>query len=146
MKRAYLPVRQGFTLLEVIVAMAVFVTGMLAIVTLASNSNLVSKTSAVKTKAALLAQEGIETAVAEGYLALEEGELFMDEADLSYIGSSFSPYSRTVQIEYVDSDMNVVGSDLGMKLITSTVAWDDTAPDPNNLEKSYSIKTVISDL
>jgi len=138
--------KKGFTLLEVIVAMAVFVTGMLSVVTLASKTQLLSQTSAVKTKASLLAQEGLETAIAEGYASLEVGTLFLDEPDLSFIGDSFSPYSRTVSVEYVNEDMVVVGSDNGMKLITATVNWDDTAPDPNHLEKSLTMKTVIADL
>ena len=138
--------KKGFTLLEVIVAMAVFVTGMLSIVTLASKSNLVGQTSAVKTKGALLAQEGIEAAVAEGYTSLSVETPFLDEADLSFLGASYSPYSRIVKVSYVDENMTVVGTDNGLKLVTATVFWDDTAPDPNNLEKSYTINTVISDL
>lgn len=138
--------RKGFTLLEVLVALSVFTVGMLAVVTLGSQSQLLTKTSLVRTRAALLSQEGIETAIAEGYSLLPVGELFLDESTLDYLGDEFSGYARQVEVDYVDSDMNIALNDTGMILITSTVTWDDTTGDESNIDKSFTATTILTDL
>lgn len=137
---------KGFTLLEVLVALSVFTVGMLAVVTLGSQSQLLTKTSLVRTRAALLSQEGIETAVAEGYAQLPAGDLFLDEPTLDYIGADFAGYARQVSIEYVDSEMNIAINDTGMLLITSTVTWDDTTGDESNIDKTFTATTILTDL
>ncbi len=136
----------GFTLVEVLISLTVFTVGILAIYTISSQAKLLSRTSGIRTKAALLAQEGIELAVAEGYTALPTDAPFLEEDSLVDLGPSFAPFSRTVTAEYIDANLNTAGTDTGMKLITSTITWSAAAPDPNGLGREYTASTILSNL
>lgn len=143
MKKGFTP--SGFTLLEILVALSIFVVGMLALVTLGSQSQRLRETSVERTRAALLAQDGLETAVAAGYDQLTAGTDFLNEADLSGLGSDFSGFSRKVTVEYVDANLNLAGTDSGMKLITATVLWNETTGDQSRLTKDFTASSIITD-
>lgn len=141
-----LKLKAGFTLVEVLISLTVFSVGIMGVYVIGSQAKILSRTSGVRTKAALLAQEGLELAVAEGYTALPTDAPYLDEASLSDIGPTFAPFSRTVTAQYVDANMNVVGTDTGMKVITATVQWTREAPDPNGLSREFKVSTIITNL
>lgn len=138
--------RRGFTLLEVLIALVVFSTGMLAVVTLSSQTQLLTRSGSVRTRAALLAQEGLEAAVAAGFGSLSTTELFMDEDSLISLGDSYQYFSREVMVQNITSDMAITDSDTGMKLVTSTIQWDDRTGDSSKAAKEFIASTIITDL
>lgn len=138
--------RSGFTLIEVLIALAVFSVGTLSVVTIASKSQLLNNTGTVRTQAALLAQEGLESALAAGYSALPTDQLFLDESSLSAIGPEYSYFKRQVRVNYVDGSLATSNTDTGLKLITATITWDDRAKDGSNAAKSYTATTLMADL
>lgn len=138
--------KRGFTLIEVLVSLAIFSTGMLAVVTLSSQTQLLTRAGSVRTRAALLAQEGLEAAVAEGYASLPTGSLFLDEPSLSALGDEFQYYSRQVSVQNVTSEMVTTDTDTGMKVVSATITWDDRTGDSSNAAKSFNATTIITDL
>ena len=138
--------RRGFTLLEVLISLAVFTTGMMAVVTLSSQTQLLTRAGSVRTRAALLAQEGLEAAIAAGYAELPTSTPFMDDASLGALGDAYQYYGRTVTVQNVSGAMAVTDTDTGMKLVTATVQWDDRTGDESNAEKSFTASTIVTDL
>lgn len=137
--------RSAFSLVELLVALAVFSMGLLAFLEISSRSQQLSALTITRTRAALLAQEGIEMAEAESYDSLAVGD-FVSESSLAAYGADFTPFSRVVTIQYVDASLNVSQTDLGMKLITSTINWTSAAHDVTKLPKTYTIKTIRTNL
>ena len=137
--------RRAFSLIEVLVALSVFTMGLLGFLEIASRTQQLSALTITRTRAALLAQEGIEMAESISYESLPVGN-YLTEVSLIAYGSEFSPYSRSVVVEYVDGNMSVVQTDLGMKLITSTVNWTKEAHDVSKLSKTFSLKTIRTNL
>lgn len=164
--------RRGFTLLEVLISLVVFTTGMLAIVTLSSQTQLLTRSGSVRTRAALLAQEGLETAIANGYATLPTNQPFMNDASLGALGSEYQYFSREVDVSMVDGNLatvnfndsegddcnqsgnnegnnehcNLSGSGTGMKLVTVTVRWDARTGDSSRGAKEFVASTIVTDL
>ncbi len=138
--------RSGFTLVEVLVALSVFLLGMLGALTVNSKSQQLSALTMTRTRAALLAQEGVEYAEAQSYDDIAPGVDVLNEPSLSAIGSEFAPFSRVVTVQYVDGSMNVSNVDHGLKLITSRVTWTAAAHDVTKLPKEFTISTLRTDL
>lgn len=138
-------IKRAFSLVELLVALSVFSLGLMSFLEITSRSQQLSALTITQTRAALLAQEGIELAEAESYDSLPAGD-FLTESSLSSYGTDFAPYSRTVTIQYVDASLNISQTDLGMKLITSTVTWTAAAHDVTKLPKTYTIKTIRTNL
>lgn len=130
--------QKGQSLLELLVAMAVFVLVVSGIMFLTMDAHVANRQGAERSKATLLAQEGMEAAVSirnRSWKDLADGKY-----GLSYQGKNFweftkSPdvidkYTRLVTISPVHRDLsgNVVTSggkaDPSTKKITSLVTWD----------------------
>lgn len=137
--------KRGFSLVEVIISLSVFTLGMLAVLEVTSRSQSLSAMTITRTRAALLAQEGVELAASVSYDSLTVGT-YLNEPNLTTIGSDFTPFSRTVTVQYVDSALNIIQTDKGMKLVTSTINWTTAAHDVTKLPKTYSITTIVDDL
>lgn len=137
--------RRGFTLVEVLVALSVFCVGILGVAEITTRSQRLSALTITRTRAALLAQEGIERAEAVSYDELTPGN-FLDEPSLAGLGEDYAPFVRQVVVQYVDGSLNSTAQDLGLKLITSTVSWTSAAHDVSNLPREYSIRTIRTNL
>lgn len=137
--------KRGFSLIEVLVALSVFTLGLLSFLEITSRSQQLSALTITRTRAALLAQEGVEMAESLSYDSLPAGN-YLEESTLSSYGSEFTPFARTVTVQYVDGSLNLVQTDLGMKLISSTVTWTAAAHDVTKLPKTFTIKTIRTNL
>jgi|GEM_PF-5816453 len=138
--------KRGFTLLEVLISLVVFSTGMLSIVTLSTQTQLLTRSGSVRTRAALLAQEGLEAAIATGYGSLSTTTEFMDEESLVALGDAYQYFSREVEVENVTSELVVTNDDTGMKLVTATVEWDERTGDNSKINHEFVASTIITDL
>ena len=115
---------EGFSLTELVAAMAIFSVGVMACVELYSVSLRSTSDSLDYTQAVFLAQRIMEETVAEGTLTAS-----MDSGDF---GDAYPRHSYEMEIEDTDQD--------GLMMIHITVTW--TA---RNAEKQYELTTLFAD-
>lgn len=129
----------GFTLIETLIALAVFtiaVVYLVGVFPIGLNSSLSSQR---KTAAVALAQAKVEEIIGSQYLNVAVGQT--REASLLSIDSDFSRYSRTTAVSYVDGNLQTVGTDAGLKKIQVEVFWKDRA---NQSTSSVNLITLIA--
>ncbi len=135
------PNQSGQSLLELLVAMGIFVLVVASTMFLTLDSHLANQEGGQRTRAAALAQEGIEASkslASRGwkYLTIGTHGLSASTNIWQYNGSadSLGVFSRSVTVASVNRDVSgnivTVGGtpDLDTKLVTSQVTW---APRPN---------------
>ena len=131
----------GFTLIEVIVTIAIITVAFFGIIQIFPFSLKVNKASQNLTTAGYLAQSGMEQILSTSY---EETATGIIEAKnrLSADSSSYLYYfQRELDVEYVDADLQTSVTDLGLKKITTTVFWEDAM---STEEKTYILSTLVS--
>lgn len=131
----------GFTLIEVMVALGIFSLITLALISVFIYALRINKETENQTVAAYAAQEQMETMLSHAYNAISGGtvepkaRLADDPDDYRY------PFWRQTEVAYVNDDMTSAGSDTGMKRIDVTVFWEGTL---SGGEKSYVLTTLVS--
>ncbi|OIO45578.1 MAG: hypothetical protein AUJ25_01780 [Parcubacteria group bacterium CG1_02_37_13] len=109
---------QGFTFVEALVAMFVLVSGLLIFLQVFPLSYSVEKANEMKTQAVFLAQEKAEELLATAYQDIPVGDF--SEAPLPL---PFNLFSRQTEIDYVNSNLENIGVDIGLKKIRVVVSW-----------------------
>lgn len=110
----------GFTLVEGLVAATVLLVGILGIIQLFPAGFKATKISKEETIATNIAQAKMEEIISQTYPDIES------EAQTHYNPDPTSPfynYLTQVDVVYVDSNLNQLGTDTGLKQITVTVTW-----------------------
>lgn len=138
--------KRAFSLTELLVALTVFSLGILSVLLVASRSQQLSALTITRTRAALLAQEGVEYSESISYDELSTAGPLLNESTLEALGPEFAPFSRLVTVQYVDGNLQPSQTDKGMKLITSRVRWTAAAHDVSKLPKEYTITTIRTNL
>ena len=110
--------RQGFTFIEALVAMFVLVSGLLIFLQVFPLSYSVEKANEMKTQAIFLAQEKVEELLATAYQDIPIGDF--SEAPLPL---PFNLFSRQTEINYVNSNLENSGVDVGLKKVRVVVFW-----------------------
>jgi len=121
---------KGFTLIEVILIIVLLAIAIPGLITAVSFMTTFQVTATATTTAMNLAQEELETVIAKkrstcgtcGYANIPAGP----GAFAAVPG--FTEYQKKTAVEYVDSNLNSSGSDVGYKKITVTVQAVSTAP------------------
>jgi len=129
----------GFTLIEVVVALAIFLIGALAILQFLPLGLKLAMASRFQTQAAFLAQGKMEEYLAAPYDALETGVVEERQAIVSDTASQLHNFEVQVEIHHVDGDLNEVLEDEGMKRIEITVYWPE-----GTQEKEKHLITLVS--
>ncbi len=139
--------QSGQCLLELMVAMGVFVMVVSGIMFLVLDSGTANRQGADRTRAALAAQEGIEAVksiIAQGWRNLSDGEHGVDDSTGSWgwLGSSniiANRFTRKITVEPVYRDVNgeIVASgvtaDFDTKKVTARTSWDFTTARPSEV-------------
>ena len=114
------PAQDGFTLLELVVAMFVLSLGITAVLIIFPLSIQITSSSEKTALASQIAQEKIEEVISTPYAELVPG--VVNEPQLA---SPFSVFSRETKITYVDPTLNFqeTTGDLGIKKAEVTVSW-----------------------
>ena len=115
----------GFSLLELVLAVAIFSLGSVAIATLLIDSNISSKLSLERTEALLYAKEGIESVRSirnSGWLNLTDGSYGLVNDGSAWIFSTTSDliedkYTRVVNVQTVSTST---------KSVSVTIEWNLT--------------------
>ncbi len=113
-----LQTKSGFTLVEVLMALSVFVIAVVVIIQLFPTGLRSSRASKNETMAINLAQAGLESV---------KGTAYDDVTSESRTQVSSDPnFERESIVQFVDTNLETVGSDLGLKKITVTVFWQES--------------------
>lgn len=132
--------KKGFSLLELVLAIAIFSLGAVSLATLLIDSNISTKLSIERTEALLYAKEGVgavRTIRDADWDSVIEGEYGLEYTDGSWAFSEEpdlidSKYTRTVTIE---------DSATSTKNVSVNVSWE-----PNSSRvSSTTIDTIITD-
>lgn len=108
--------KNGFSLLEAIVALGVITIGMLGVLQVFPLAFGLERSNLLQTQAVFAAQEKMEELLS--FSALSVGIIVEDS--LPFPNERFS---RTAKVSYVDADLNETASPTGLKKIEVTVSW-----------------------
>ncbi|GAH03867.1 unnamed protein product [marine sediment metagenome] len=113
----------GFTLVEVLVALSVFIVAVVVIIQLFPVGLKSSRASKNETTAINLAQAGLESAKGTAYdYVISE---FRTRVSLDPT-SPFYNFEREPIVQFVDTNLDTSEVDLGLKKITVTVFWQES--------------------
>ena len=122
--------RRSTTIIEVVVAIVILSVALPSLMMAFADASVQSIGPYRRSIGSYLAIERMEEIIArryrgtDGYDAITTGN-FGSEASIN----GFSGYARDVAINFVDGDLNSVGSDEGFKRVTVSVSWDGGAGD-----------------
>lgn len=126
---------QGFTLLEVIIAIAVLTLGIVMILQVFPLGFRVEKGTQMQTQAVLLAQEQIEELSSKAYQDITVGTTTENS-----LPTPFEKFSRQTKISYVNADLEEVAVETGLKKIEVIVWWQS----PLKVEtKNVELSTLV---
>jgi len=130
---------RGFTLIEAVLALAIFLIGALAILHFLPMGLKLAMAGRYQTQAAFLAQGKMEQYLALPYDGLETGVVEERQAAISDPASQLHSFEVQAEIHHVDGDLNEVSEDEGMKKIEVTVYWQEGVR-----EKEKHLITLVS--
>lgn len=113
----------GFTLLEVMLAIAILLIGIVALTKIFPLSLKIDRAAEQSTVAANLAQAKVEEVFSDNYDSVGLGIIEIKHRLSADPTNPFYAYQRETIAQYVDGDLNVTGADNGLKKITVTVFW-----------------------
>jgi len=117
MKFRYLN-KKGFTLVEIMVGILILTTGFVVALQIFPISFSIEKDNQLRTQAALLAQEKVESLYAQSYVDIAVGSV--SEPTLY---APFELFARDTTVTYVDVNLADSGVDTGLKKMTVIVSW-----------------------
>jgi len=109
---------QGFTLVEVMVGILILTTGFIVALQIFPVSFSVEKANQLRTQAALLAQEKVESLYSQSYVDMAVGSVSEPQLD-----APFELFARDTTVTYVDANLADSVADTGLKKITVVVSW-----------------------
>lgn len=136
----------GLTMIEIILALAILMTAILAIIRIFPAGLQVAKIAEKNTVAAFLAQDKLEEYAAMPYVDIPccgivetKGKGWWDDPD-----SPFYSYDRQTEVNYVNPNNGLANSatDLGIKKIKTIIYWKAS---PGAEERTMEIYTLRSE-
>lgn len=131
--------QRAFTLVEAVVALAIFIIGILAILQFLPAATKLALRARHKTQAAFLTQGKMEEYLAKSYLELDTGVVEARAPVVSDTTSQLYYFEVEVEINYVDENLNEITEDQDMKKVEVTTYWDERGQ-----EKQEGLVTLIS--
>ena len=132
---------RGFTLIEVMVSIAIITGTFFAIISIFPFSLNINQKAQNLTSAAYLAQAGIEKTLSLGYELSGVGAI-ETKARLSNDPANFMyPFYRQTITTYVDGNLADSVTDTGLKKIAVTVFWYNPL---SAQEQQYALTTLLS--
>lgn len=140
-KSTDLPNKQGLTIIEAMIAVAVLMIGVLVTINIFPAALKISRNAEQETVAANLAQAEIEHSFQLGYDNITVGTIEAKHRLSADPANPFYNYQRQTVASFVDANLNDTGTATGLKKITVTMYWLT----PNlGLEKNLPISVLIS--
>ncbi len=113
----------GFTLVEVLVALSVFVIAIIVIIQLFPVGLKSSISSKHKTTAVNLVQAGLENAKETAYDDVSGESRTRVSSDPT---NPFYSFERESSVQFVDTNLDISETDLGLKKIIVSVFWQES--------------------
>lgn len=110
--------QKGFTILETMVAILILTIGIIAVLQLFPLCSNIQKSNEMESQAIFLAQEKMEQEIFKTYGNIQVGTIIEDS-----LASPYERFSRETKITYVDSNIEEIGLDMGLKKIEIIVQW-----------------------
>ena len=131
--------KQGFTLIEVLIAIILIVSGLVALMQVMSVAIFADSTLEYRLTALNLANEKLEELKDDGY-----SHANLDPASSPFTEASISGFDfvdqRQWTIDYVDANLDSSVSDTGLKDVTVEVQWTQKGG-----TQSVAVETLIGD-
>lgn len=132
--------RQAFTFLELLIALTLFIFGMVSLLQIfPANRKLLNQTSQT-TQATFLAQEQLEVLKDDSFASLTVGTYLVRAVVSSDTTSPFNAYEREVVVAFVNPSTYAtsVGA-TSLKRITATIYWTE-----GTVARNFSLSTYAS--
>lgn len=110
--------KNGFTLIESLIALLVIGIGLIVVLQVFPSGFSIEKNSQLETQATLIAQEKIESLSALSFSEIAAGTIIENS-----LPSPFEKFSRTTKVNFVDSNIQEASSPTALKKIEVTVSW-----------------------
>lgn len=130
---------KAFTLLEVVIAASFLTLGLVSSIQMFAAGLQFSRSMKLKAMAAGIAQEKMEGAFSLGYDDVGIGKSGRERFSVDST-SPFYGFETQTEIFYADSNLNISGSDAGLKRIQVDVFWNES-----NGEKSEQVVALMAD-
>ena len=135
--------KPAFTLIEVMVALSLFVVGMLSILQIFPLNRRYLAQSANTTQAVFLAQEELEQVRSQPYANLTIGVYEAKHAVSTTAGDPLGQYQRQTVITLLNGSHQAVSpqdtaNDLGLKQIDATIYWAE-----RTVPRTYTLTTYV---
>jgi type II secretory pathway pseudopilin PulG len=129
--------KQAFTILELLIALTLFIFGMLSLLQIfPANRKLLTQTSQT-TQATFLAQEQLEVLKDDAFSSITPGTYLARAVVTADTTSPFNQFEREVVVDYINpTTFATSGSATAVKRITATIYWSE-----NGVSRSYSLST-----
>lgn len=131
--------KQGFTLIEVLIAIVLIVSGLVALMQVMSVAIFADSTLEYRLTALNLANEKLEELKDDGY-----SHANLDPASSPFTEVSISGFDFIAQrqwtVDYVDANLSTSVSDTGLKDVTVQVQWTQRGG-----TQSVAVETLIGD-
>lgn len=130
--------RPAFTFLELLIALSLFLIGMISILQVFPlNRRLLTQTSQT-TQAVFLAQQQIEDIRSTSYTDLSVGSYVARQAVTTDASSPLSIFDRQINVVQVDTNRQQTNTDTGIRRVDVTIYWTEV-----NVQRSYAVSTYI---
>lgn len=130
--------KRGFTLLEILVALSLFLVGMVSILQIFPINRKLIAQNGEMTQAVFLAQEQIEKIQATSYSDVMVGS-FESRHYLKSSGEPLSQFERETSVNLMDSSYNNSNTDIGLKKVVVTVYWKQ-----GNIDRQYTLPVIVT--
>lgn len=128
----------GFTFLELLIALSLFVVGMVSVLNIFPVNQRYLAQSANTTQAAFLAQEKAEQIRSLDYDSLTVGTFETREAMGSSSSDPLNNFQREAIVSLIDSNRQSTATDVGLKKIDINVYWTE-----RSVSRQFSLSTYV---
>ncbi len=115
--------KSGFTLIEVMLAIAILLVGIMGLTRIFPLSLKIDRAAEQNTVAANLAQAKVEEIFSSTYDNIIVGTIELKHRLAADPADPFYAYQRETIAEFVDGNLNSIGTDQGLKKVTVRVFW-----------------------
>ncbi|CAN5125632.1 hypothetical protein BH11PAT4_BH11PAT4_0810 [soil metagenome] len=131
---------RAFTFLELLIALTLFIFGMVSLLQIFPANRKLLKQTAGTTQATFLAQEQLEKLKDDSYASLTVGTYLPRAVVTSDTTSPFNAYEREVVVSYINPTTYATsGTNLGLKKIVVTMYWTE-----GTVSRNFSLSTYAS--